>query len=476
MINFKYTLVLAGLFSTVTYAAPNLREELSNHKIAAELSSMMESVNQAEIKQREILTELPQRLAAEFLTPVVAGGVFAGKPGKLSYSSDLEYEALGDLTGTLDDLARSLGGVAGYGETVCVASEGSGLRKVVVQKEAAGTLHSALGTSSKALEPATHYLAKVGDTNLVISKPALGAKLFDMVEAAIERGGATRLRLVTKKGGQVDPNDKAAQLVLTTAAGQKLKLEVELDGARNGLVNSVPAGSEWRVNGSSTRVPFNANAVGQIAFLSVMLKEGSLVFQRPEKVVHFPSHFQEVKGAKFLIHVLGADNAWFSAKLVSAGGTMEVFRGNQGCDTSVVFSGDKQSVALGPLPDAAWSRASRFKAVRVDKYDPELGYLRGPHCSSAPSGISDRDFDEFLGRNDACKNVCGMTSQRIAKASSRVLDKEPYMSLLSGFRKQSCHSSCMSSRGYRVCVLNSLDEPTSSTFLYAASICDDRRP
>lgn len=476
MTNFKCTLALAWLFGSVTHAAPDIRQELSNHKIAAELSSMMESVNQAEIKQREILTELPERLASEFLTPVVSGGSFVGNPGKLSYRADIGYEALGDLTGTLGEMARALGGGAGNGETVCVASEGSGLRKVVIQKEAAATLHTALGTSSKALAPATHYLAKVGDTTLVISRPALGSSLFDMVQEAIERGGVTRLRLVTKKGGQVDPSDKAAQLVLTTAAGQKLKLEVELDGARNGLVNSVPQGSEWRVNGSSTRVPFNAKAVGQVALLSVMLKEGGLAFQRPEKVVHFPSHFQDVSGAKFLIHVLGADNAWFAAKYAAVAGKMEVFRGNQGCDTSIVFSGEEQVVALGPLPDAAWSRSNRFKAVRVDKYEPELGYLRGPHCSSAPSGISDRDFDEFLGRNAACKNVCGMTSQRIAKASSRVLDKEPYMSLLGGFREQSCHSSCMLSRGYRVCVLNALDEPTASTFLYAASICDDRRP
>ena len=171
MTNFKFTLALAWLFGSVAHAAPDIRQELSNHKIAAELSSMMESVNQAEIKQREILTELPERLASEFLTPVVSGGSFDGNPGKLSYRADIGYEALGDLTGTLGQMARALGGGAGNGETVCVASEGSGLRKVVIQKQAAATLHTALGTSSKALAPATHYLAKVGDTTLVISRP-----------------------------------------------------------------------------------------------------------------------------------------------------------------------------------------------------------------------------------------------------------------------------------------------------------------
>jgi hypothetical protein len=163
---------------------------------------------------------------------------------------------------------------------------------------------------------------------------------------------------------------------------------------------------------------------------------------------------------------------------------MEVYRGGGACGTNIIFSGKEQSVTVGPLPDVSWARATRFKAVSVDKYEPELGYLRAPHCSSPPSGISDRDFDELLGRNAACKQVCSMTAAQIMKYSSRV-STEISGSLMTGyitstlpstFRESACHSSCMVSKGYRQCLLTALDASGAVDFLNRAGMCEERRP
>ncbi len=467
----------AAILTPEIQAAPNLRQEISNHKIAAELDAMMKDAGAAELGKRQILNDLPNRLAGEFLVPQVASGDFSEANGEYTYTAPVEFTASGNMTGVLNEMAGALGGVRSSGSSVCVYNVDGNYRKVTIRPEATKSLLQALGTSVKAIAPTTHYTADVGDTTLILSDSTLGEDLFTLVQTAINRGGTTRLRLVSPEGARVSPSEKAAQLVLETAEGQRLKLEVELDGAKNGLLNSVPDGAEWRVNGSAVRVPFSSRSDGQMVMLSALLKNGGLSFRNPEKVVNFPSFFGGVTMPKQEVHLLGSDNAWYASSTVSTSGVMEVFHGTGECKTNIVLSGKAKRVAIGPLRDSIWAVASRFRTIQPDQTETRLSYLRGPYNSTPPSGISNREFDSFLGRNSACKQACGMMSSRTKQAMTltAILDPEAGRNMRT-YSGGKCISACMVSAGYRGCLASSLDVESNSEFLYEAGICEQRRP
>jgi|GEM_PF-2645864 len=469
--------LLSGLFALELQAAPNLRSEISNHKVASELDAMMKEARESELGKRQILNDLPNRLAGEFLVPEVAEGEFSGSNGDYTYTAPVEYTASGNLTGVLNEMATALGGVRAAGSSVCVFNVDGTYRKTNIRPQAVESLLKALGTSAKAIAPTTHYRAEVGDTTVILSESTLGAELFQLVETAITRGGTTRLRLVSTDGSRVSPSEKAAKLVLETAEGQRLKLEVELDGAKDGLANSVPDGAEWRVNGSAVRVPFSSSIGGQMVLLQAMLKNGGIAFRNPEKVINFPSFFGSVKMPTQEIHLLGSDNAWFARSSIDTGGVMEVFHATGECKTNVVLSGKEAKVSIGPLKDTIWSIANRFQTVRPDRVEARLSYLRGPHNATPPSGITNREFDSFMGRGAACDQACGMTSTRTRKAMAMtaVLDPEAGQGMRS-FSKERCIEACMISAGYRRCLARSIDVEGASDFLYEAGICEQRRP
>jgi hypothetical protein len=470
------TIVSLGMLCTVVSAAPNLRQEINDHKITAELDAMMKEARQTEAGKRSILNDLPNRLAAEFLVPVVSGGDYSGKSDDYVYNANTAYKSSGNLTGVLREMAGALGGVRTAGQRVCVSNLNGPVQTVVIRDEATEALHQALGTSSKALAPTVHYATEVGGTPLVLSEATLGGALFSLVEEGIAAGGTTRLRLVSSDGKKVTPNDSAAQLVLQTTEGQKLKFEVELDGARNGLVNSIPKGAKWRVSGSAKQAPFQDSKSGHVQLLSVMVKEGRLSFRAPKKVAQYPSHFGKVSLPKQRLHLLGVNNAWFSSTSIKVGGAVEVFLSSDKCETNIVLSGDETTVKLGPISDLAWASTTQIRSVRPDQYDEDVGYLNGPYNSTEPSGISNRDFDSFLRRSSQCKSACAAIGKR-AVSSRPLAVLEPDASAgMEQFSDRACRQSCMISGGYRSCLADSMDMRGAIDFLYKASECEDRRP
>ena len=432
------TIVSLGMLCTAVSAAPNLRQEINDHKITVELDAMMKEARQTEVGKRSILNDLPNRLAAEFLVPVVAGGSYSGESDEYVYNAKMTYQSSGSLAGVLRNMAVALGGVRSFGERVCVSSLNGPVQTVTVRDEASEALHQALGTSSKALKPSVHYVADVGGSSLVLSETTLGGALFSLVEEGIAAGGTTRLRLVSSDGKKVTPNESAAKLVLQTTEGQKLKFEVELDGARNGLVNSIPKGANWRVSGSAKQAPFQDSKAGHVQLLSVMVKEGRLSFRAPKKVEQYPSHFGKVTLPKQRLHSLGANNAWFGAKTIKPSGTMEVFGSSGACDTNIVLSGNESTVKLGPISDLAWASTTQIRAVRPDLYDEDVGYLYGPYNSTAPSGISNRDFDSFLRRSSQCKAACSAIGNRAVSARPLAVLEPEAGAGMERFSERSC--------------------------------------
>lgn len=365
---------LSGVLAPSALAAPDLRTQISNHKVAAELDDMMKEARASELGTRQILKDLPNRLAGEFLVPQVASGDFSEANGEYTYIAPVEYTATGNLNGVLSEMASALGGVRSAGSSVCVFNVDGTYRKTTIRPEAVKSLLTALGTSVKAIEPTTHYRAEVGDTTVILSASTLGKALFELVQTAINRGGTTRLRLVSPDGSRVSPSEKAAQLVLETAEGQRLKLEVELDGAKNGLVNSVPKDAEWRVNGSAVRVPFSSQIGGQMVLLQALLKNGGIAFRNPEKVVNFPSHFGSVEMPPQEVHLLGSDNAWYASSTVKTAGVMEVFHDTGECKTNVVLSGKKSTRENRPTQRQHMVRCIAVSngATRPGGHTPEL--------------------------------------------------------------------------------------------------------
>ena len=156
------TIVSLGLLCTAVSAAPNLRQEINDHKITVELDEMMKEARKTEVGKRSILNDLSNRLAAEFLVPGVSGGDYSGESDDYVYNAKTTYKSSGNLTGVLREMAGALGGVRSAGEKVCVSNLSGPVQKIVVRDEAAEALHQALGTSSKALAPSVHYVADVG--------------------------------------------------------------------------------------------------------------------------------------------------------------------------------------------------------------------------------------------------------------------------------------------------------------------------
>ena len=470
------TIASLGMLCTAVSAAPNLRQEINDHKITVELDEMMKEARQTEVGKRSILNDLPNRLAAEFLVPVVSDGAYSGEADEYVYNAKTTYESSGRLNSVMREMAGALGGVRSAGERVCVSNLNGSVQTIVIRDEAKEALHQALGTSSKALTPSVHWLASVGGSSLVLSEATLGAALFSLVEEGIAAGGTTRLRLVTSDGKKVTPNESAAKLVLQTTEGQKLKFEVELDGARNGLVSSIPKGAQWRVSGSVKKVPFQDSKSGHVQLLSVMMKEGRLSFREPKKVSQYPSHFGKVSLPKQRLHLLGTNNAWFGAKTISPSGTVEVFLSTGNCETNVVLSGNETTVKLGPISDLAWASTTQIRAVRPDLYVEDVGYLNGPYNSTAPSGISNRDFDSFLRRSSQCKQACAAVGSRAVSARPLAVLEPDAGAGMDRFSERSCRKSCMISGGYRSCLADSMDQRGAIDFLYKASECEDRRP
>jgi hypothetical protein len=473
---FITALISLGALCTAVSAAPNLRQEIKDHKISVQLDEMMEESRKTELGKRSILNNLPDRLAAEFLVPFVSDGAYESDDDEYAYLAQTAFKSSGMLSAVLGEMAGALGGSRSVGERVCVSSLNGSIQKITVREEAAEALHNALGTSSRALAPSIHYEVQVGGSSIVLSEDTLGSTLFSIVNDRVDSGGSIRIRLVTADAKRVTPNDAAAQLVLQTVEGQKLKLEVELDGARNGLVNSVPKGAQWRVSGSAKQAPFQASKAGHVQLLSVMLKEGRLSFRAPKKVSQYPSHFGKVSLPKQRFHLLGSNNAWFGAKTINPKGNMEVFRGSGECETNVVFSGEESTVKLGPISELAWASTTQIRTVRPDQYREEVGYLNGPYNSTEPSGISNAAFDRFLGRASNCKAACSAISGR-AKSSRALAVLEPEAGAgMQSFTEKSCQKACMISGQYRSCLADSMDLRGPIDFLYAASECEARRP
>jgi len=474
-------LTTAGLALSGSAFAGSLQDELGDHKVMTQLAAAIGQADAAEAERKKILLDLPAALAAEFLVPSIAGGEFSGEDDALIYNSSLDYADSGDVSGVLTDLGNALGTQRG-GETVCISTLGGATHKVEVHPQAVEALLQALGTSSSALAPVTTYLGKAGDSSVVLAEGILGTALFEALSSAIDdqkAGTPLKVRLDVDTGA-AGGKDSRTMLLLTTTDGQRLKLEVELDGPKKSVIDSIPEGAVWRVSGSAARVPFDKSSAGQIALLTVLLKEGRLTIGDLEKSVYYPSAFGPVAGADYAVQVLGEDNAWYGTSDISVKGGMEVARDSGDCGTTVVFASTVEALAFGPLPDTTWNSVTRFRPVRTDAEFVDLGYLLGPACASDPSGISDEDFDEVMGRGETCQTRCDtmqtMVQEATAKLTESKLLTDERATVGQRFDLLKCRSSCMRAKGYRACLDSASGIKNAGSFMDAALICEDRRP
>jgi len=480
-VNRMTTLTTLGLVLSGSAFAGSLQDELGNHRVMTDLAAAIDEADAAEAERKKILLDLPAALAAEFLVPSISGGEFSGEGDTLTYQSTLDFASSGDVSGVLGELGTALGVKRG-GETVCISTLGGVVQKVEVQPQAVEALLQALGTSSDALAPVTTYLGKAGDSSVVLAEGILGAGLFEALSSAIDdqkAGTPLNVRLDVDTGA-AGGTESRTMLLLTTTDGQRLKLEVELDGPKKSAIDSIPDGAIWRISGSSARVPFDKSSAGQIALLTVLLKEGRLSIGGLEKSVYYPSAYGAVAGADYAVQVLGTDNSWYGTSDISAKGGMEVSRGAGECGTKVVFASLVDTLAFGPLPEAAWNRVTRFRPVRKDTEVVDLGYLRSPACASDPSGISDEDFDEVMGRGEACQTRCDTMQTKVQAAIAKLTEAKELTDEQAGvgqrFDLLQCRSSCMRARGYRDCLDTVTGIRSSSEFLTNTLICEDRRP
>jgi hypothetical protein len=159
---------------------------------------------------------------------------------------------------------------------------------------------------------------------------------------------------------------------------------------------------------------------------------------------------------------------------------MEVARDTGDCGTTVVFVSTVETLAFGPLPDTTWNNVTRFRPVRTDAEFVDLGYLLGPACASDPSGISDKDFDEVMGRGETCQTRCDTMQTKVQKATSILTEAklltEERATVGQRFDLLKCRSSCMRAKGYRACLDSASGIRSHGSFMDAALICEDRRP
>ncbi len=475
------TTLLSFSLTSSALAAPKLSEALSDHRVSQGISAAIATAEEAERERLQILEELPTSLAAEFLVPQVSDGSFSGEGDQLTYSGDVTFSAAGDTEGVLSAVSKALG-ASRDGETICMSTAGGDTKKIVVEAATVPSLLNALGTSSDALEPSTHYLSKSGDSSLVIAEPILGSDLFQAIQdgiAALKKDEKLRIRLdagAAGPGGAEEP----VHLLLTTTDGKRLKLEVELDGVKKSAADSVPEGAVWKISGSTARVPFDKGMPGHIMLLTTLLKEGRISIGDIETVVTYPSHFAAVTGPDYTVELLGDDNAWFASSKLSVSGGMEVTRDASACSISVTFSAAAHAVSFGPLTEAAWKKAKTFRPVRAEAEVVDLGYLQGPACESDPAGITDDDFDEVMGRGDACQKRCDAMASLVPAATDKAVEAktitDELMSVSQRFSNASCRTSCMQSKGYRGCIDSVIGIKPTLDFLNNAKICEDRRP
>ena len=475
------TVLLSLSMSSSALAAPNLDDALSDHKVLQSINSAMASMEAAEKERLKILEDLPATLAAEFLVPSVTEGAFSGADDALTYSGQVTHTAAGDTKSVLDAISTAIGTERG-GDTVCVSTVGGNVQTISIDTPTMPALLKALGTSTEALAPSTHYLAKVGDKSIVLAESLLGSTLFAAVSEATEGlRGDDKLRIQLDAGANgAGAADKPVQLLLTTVDGQKLKLEVELDAPKKSAADSVPEGAVWRVAGSSIRAPFDKTSAGQVLLLTTLLKEGRLSLGDVETVVTYPTHFAKVSGPDYTVELLGDDNAWFGSAKLGVAGAVTVNRSAGDCQLNVLFSAADSSVGFGPLPEATWKRANSFRAVRTDQTEVALGYLNGPACASNPAGISNEDFDEVMGRGGVCQKRCDDLAAKITEATAKLMESkvgtDEQLSVSKSFTSIACRSTCMKSKGYRDCTQQALKSFTPTSVLDKAKSCEDRKP
>ncbi len=487
------TTALLGLtIGGMAYAAPSLRQDLDDYQTAQELSALMDeaaqAADEAERARLSILRDLPATLVGEFLVPTISGGSFSkAASGDLTYHADLSYAASGDVTSVLTRLKGALG-TTNSGETVCLTT-GDSTKKLGLRGPSVDALLVALGTSADALAPVTTYAGRVDDNNLMFAESLLGEDLFAGLGEAIDKLGSTddlQIYLDVEDDKKDAAEEDPVELTLTTVDGQKLRLEVELDGPGT-KKTELPEKANWRFGGTTTRVEFDKSVMGHVALLLLLMDDGQaaldgweIAISDLETRVHYPTHYKNADGPDYSFHAMGAESAWFGTASLQVKGNLTVYHSASGCDTNVVITPRVDTLALGPLPEAAWDQVTSFKSVEAGTEEVELGYLEPPDCASDSSGISNEDFDEVMGRGTACQKRCDAVGSRIEEILQELIaaeqPAEDATALNDLFGAVECRTTCMQSKGYRGCLDTSVDARNDDDFLVNATSCEERRP
>jgi hypothetical protein len=473
MNNRIFPTLFVSLISTASIAGSNVNSALSNYKITSELNREMASISEAEQKKREVLIDLPNKIASEFLNPSIVEGEISGEGDELTYSGEVSYRPGAGSNALVRKISLALG-TPGNGSVLCLSGEDADPQRVTIDDNAVDTLLSSLGTSAAKIAPSVHFVTKAGKDTVVVASELQGEALYKELRKSLEKAGAkgsVRVYLEVPDGPKVGATQKPANLILTTTDGRKLQLEVEIDAPAKNLADNVPKGAVWRVAGSNIEVPFSKKQSGHLSMLSALLKNGKLRLSNIERNEHFPIVRNQVTGADYRIQTIGNNNAWFGQAELAVTGVMTVKCTDGRCDVDVNVSGSNSAVALGPLSEDQWSRVTSFRPVRKGKEIVDLGYLEGPACASTPQNTSFDRFDRSMTLGADCTAMCKDINIRLKAQVPLALLMgsigHEVADTLKKFHIPECETNCKASSEYMSCmsdaVSNSAIQPIQTT-------------
>ena len=441
-------------------AAPSIGAKLDQWEVEAKAAVVEAERSAEERKIREVLKDLPDRLAENMLVPFVSESAYQGSQEELFAVLDLGFSGanVAGMRRLKTRLSKALG-ASTTGDTVCFSLRGKKLDEIRIPAGADLDLLTALGTTRKAIEPVPYVDAVLADSSVLLSEASVGPALFDAIRSQVRPNGSVSLSLEVDGSPVMSTGEIPVEMELSTTSGREINLPVSLKGVPTSVAK-LPSQTVWRVAGVPTPIPYSSAFVLHQRLAAVFIDQGRLSLTRTKPGTRNPIHTGTASAGEYVIHSMGASEAWFDeTDAFEVRGTMVVARTNGSCAIDVDFwDSPKMSVRGGPMPLGMWRKVSRFAMLRVGDKEMFKTYLEPPDCPPAAGGISNATFDEFMMRPERCQTACD--------AAKAKLPRSTFM------RPSDCTASCMVSSGFRACLERAMKPRSAETF----EGCFARRP